>query len=220
MIRIENLRKSYVQGGKRLEILRGIDLSLAPGERAAILGKSGSGKSTLLSLIAGLLPADSGKVFWGDRDILALTERDLNPIRAQSLGLVFQQFHLFPYLTALENVAVPLELQRVAPAEASRRARVLLTDLGLESRADHFPEQLSGGEKQRVAIARALVSEPPLVLADEPSGNLDAVTGDQVLGHLFTATKKRGTTVILVTHDRDLAKRCDRELTLENGRLV
>ena len=146
---------------------------------------------------------------------LALSERDLNPIRARSLGLVFQQFHLFPYMTALENVLVPLEIQKVKNARV--KARELLRDLGLPHREDHFPEQLSGGEKQRVAIARALVSEPPILLADEPSGNLDESTGEQVLSKLFEVTKRRGTTLILVTHDQDLAKKCDYQFWLENG---
>ena len=215
MIRIENLRKSYFQGREKLEILKGVKLDLKSGDRAAILGKSGSGKSTLISLIAGLLKADEGKIFWGEEEILALSERDLNPIRARSLGLVFQQFHLFPYMTALENVLVPLEIQKVKNARV--KARELLRDLGLPHREDHFPEQLSGGEKQRVAIARALVSEPPILLADEPSGNLDESTGEQVLSKLFEVTKRRGTTLILVTHDQDLAKKCDYQFWLENG---
>jgi putative ABC transport system ATP-binding protein len=215
MIRIENLKKTFTQGREQLEILKGVNLTLRSGERAAILGKSGSGKSTLISLIAGLMKADSGKIFWGDQEILALSEKELNPIRARNLGLVFQQFHLFPYMTALENVLVPLEIQKVSNPKP--RARELLNDLGLLHRENHFPEQLSGGERQRVAIARALVSEPPILLADEPSGNLDEVTGEQMLTKLFEVTERKGTTLILVTHDQDLAKRCDRQLWLEGG---
>jgi len=207
-------------GGAPLEILREVDLAVRRGERVAILGPSGSGKSTLLSIIAGLQRPSAGEVLWDGREITHLPERALAPIRAASVALVFQQFLLIPHLTALENVALPLELQGRPRAEAHLQALALLKDLGLAERAGHFPRMLSGGECQRVAIARARVVEPTLLLADEPTGNLDPRTSESVFEMLLELPASgRVGALVLVTHNEELARRCDRRLRLVDGRL-
>jgi putative ABC transport system ATP-binding protein len=212
------VHKHFDTPAGRIEVLRGVDLSVSAGETLAVVGESGSGKSTLLSLLAALDAPTCGSIRVGGRDLGALDERALADFRARELGIVFQQFHLMGGLTALENVSLPLELQDAADAEV--RASAALALVGLADRADHLPSRLSGGECQRVALARALVVEPAILLADEPSGSLDAKTGAAVDQLLFDLVARRGTTLVLVTHSDRLAEACDRCVRLEGGRLV
>ena len=217
---LDNLCKEFpsVNEGGSLKILNGLNLDLRAGETVAVLGTSGSGKSTLLSLVAGLdLPSD-GAVFLGDKNLVTMPESELVSYRALHLGIVFQQFHLMPHLSALENVSLPLEL--ADDQQAIAKAKRSLSSVGLAERLDHYPAQLSGGECQRVAIARALCVEPLLLLADEPTGSLDTKTADSVADLLFNLVQDGKTTMLLVTHNLQLAKRCERVLRLKNGRLV
>ncbi|MBU6376276.1 MAG: ABC transporter ATP-binding protein [Bdellovibrionales bacterium] len=206
--------------GTPLEVLRDINLQVQRGQRIAILGPSGSGKSTLLSIIAGLQKPTSGSVIWNGRNITSLSERDLSSLRASSVALVFQQFLLVPHLTALENVSLPLELQGMKRAIARERAILQLETYGLQERAQHFPRMLSGGECQRVAIARAVIVEPTLLLADEPTGNLDPSSAKAVFEQLIELPKlgKVGA-LVLVTHNEELAERCDHRYRLHFGDL-
>ncbi len=215
---VSNLRKSYGQGESKVEVLKGINLNIEKGERLALIGKSGSGKSTLLSLLAGLDSPDSGDILVQDQNISTMSERDLTNFRAQHMGIVFQQFHLVSTLTALENVLLPLELLK--RPNAMTTAKNLLESVGLGHRSHHVPAQLSGGESQRVAIARAIAINPAILFADEPSGNLDEETGDKVMDLLFKMVQDTGTTLVLVTHDPDLAKKCSRVVHLEHGSLL
>jgi putative ABC transport system ATP-binding protein len=201
-----------------VSILRGLDLSVAQGESIAIVGRSGSGKSTLLMVIAGLERATQGRVETVGHDLGSLDEDGLARLRAANIGIVFQSFHLVPTMTALENVALPLEF--LGRDDAFERARAALADVGLSHREEHFPGQLSGGEQQRVALARALSPRPTLILADEPTGNLDLTTGADVMDLLFTLKERTGATLLLITHDRSLTKRCDRIVNLADGRIV
>lgn len=216
-LEVKALMKSFHQGDASLEILKSLELTVKRGETLAILGKSGSGKSTLLSLLAGLDSPDSGEVLIEGVDIAHLAEEKLLKIRNEKIGIVFQQFHLFPELTALENAAIPLEIRGDPDAEV--KAKIALEAVGLGHRLDHTPDRLSGGEKQRIAIARAFVSEPAILLADEPSGNLDAKTGEEVMDLLFRRVSERGMTLIFVTHDEALSKRCSRRVVLRDGKL-
>jgi putative ABC transport system ATP-binding protein len=218
ILEAKSLHKSFASPAGEIEVLRGVDLRVAGGETVAIVGESGSGKSTLLALLAGLDLPSRGRVRLDGADLAAMSEGELARFRARRLGIVFQQFHLMSGLTALENVSLPLELQGIADAEP--RARAVLDQVGLARRADHLPSRLSGGECQRVAIARALVVEPALLLADEPSGSLDAATGDAVDRLLFELVERRGTALVLVTHSERLAAACGRRLALVGGRLV
>jgi len=211
------LGKQVDSGGAPLTILEGLDLQVGAGESLAILGASGSGKSTLLGLLAGLDLPTSGKVMLDGTDIFALDEDGRAALRGRSVGFVFQSFQLLPALTALENVMLPLELAGAADAQA--QAEQVLRRVGLGDRLKHLPSRLSGGEQQRVAIARAFVTHPKLLLADEPTGNLDPVTGERVIEMLFELNRELGTTLLLVTHDEGLALRCDRRLHLAGGRL-
>lgn len=215
---VKDLRKSYGQGESRVEVLKGINLEINKGETLALVGKSGSGKSTLLSLLAGLDRPDAGEIEVQGRGISSMSEKELTHFRASHMGIVFQQFHLVSTLTALENVLLPLELLR--RENARQIAEGLLESVGLSHRSHHLPSQLSGGESQRVAIARALAISPSILFADEPSGNLDEETGDKVMDLLFNMVKKTGTTMVLVTHDPDLAKKCSRVVHLEHGSLA
>jgi putative ABC transport system ATP-binding protein len=201
-----------------VDILRGIDLRVPTGEAVAIVGPSGSGKSTLLMVIAGLERATEGRVEVVGADLGSLDEDGLARLRAANIGIVFQSFHLVPTMTALENVALPLEFLDHDDAFAASRAA--LAEVGLSHREAHFPGQLSGGEQQRVAMARALAPGPALILADEPTGNLDLATGAQVMDLLFALKERTGATLLLITHDRTLAKRCDRIVSLADGRIV
>jgi len=218
MLNVSNLKKAYAQASTSIEVLCGIDLTLNEGDTVAILGQSGSGKSTLLSLLAGLDKPSSGSVVLAGEDLGQMTEANLSRHRAKNLGIVFQQFHLLPNLTALENVALPLEIAGIKGAE--QLARSALAKVQLDHRSDHMPSQLSGGECQRVAIARAMVIKPAILLADEPSGNLDAATGESVMSLLFDLVRSERMTLVLVTHNPELAKRCDRQLHLNNGVLT
>jgi len=199
-------------------ILRGIDLAVPSGEAVAVVGPSGSGKSTLLMVIAGLERATAGRVTIVGTDLGTLDEDGLARLRATNIGIVFQSFHLVPTMTAIENVALPLEF--LDQDDAFTRARAALAEVGLSHRETHFPGQLSGGEQQRVAIARALSTKPTLILADEPTGNLDLATGAQVMDLLFTLKEKTAATLLLISHDSELAKRCDRIVSLADGRIV
>ena len=218
MLSARDVHKHFATPAGPLEVLRGIDLEVAPGETVAVLGESGSGKSTLLALLAGLDVPTRGSVCIDGRDTSALSERDLAALRARSVGIVFQSFHLMGGLSAEENVRLPLELR--GDADANARARAALAQVGLAARADHLPARLSGGECQRVAIARALVVEPGILLADEPSGSLDERTGEAVDDLLFELVARRGTALVLVTHSERLAARCQRRVRLTGGRLA
>ncbi len=218
MMKVMNLRKSYGQGEAKVEVLKGINLEIIKGETLALIGKSGSGKSTLLSLLAGLDKADTGEIFVQGHKISSMSERELTHFRAHHMGIVFQQFHLVSTLTALENVLLPLELLK--REGAIETARNLLESVGLSHRSHHLPSELSGGESQRVAIARAVAIKPAILFADEPSGNLDEDTGDRVMELLFKMVADTGTTLVLVTHDQDLAKKCSRIIHLEHGSLL
>lgn len=216
-LKLQALRKSYLQGGESLEILKGIHSEVKTGEVVAVVGQSGSGKSTLLTLLAGLDQPDSGSIEISGTEINQLSQQQMTQFRGQKIGIVFQQFHLLAHLKAYENVALPLEIARDPDAHA--KAKEILTQVGLQARLEHFPSQLSGGECQRVAIARALVTHPEVLLADEPSGNLDVLTGQQVMDVFFAVIRQNKTTTVLVTHSLELAKRCDRQLILQDGLL-
>jgi putative ABC transport system ATP-binding protein len=217
MIRVRDLVMRLPSGGRSLTILDGITLDVATGELVAITGPSGSGKSTLLGLVAGLDRPSSGSIVVGGVDITRLDEDALARFRRETLGYVFQSYHLIPTLTAVENVAVPLEIAGVPNALA--RARVLLDDVGLGDRAHHYPVQLSGGEQQRAALARAVALDPGLLLADEPTGNLDSATGTRIIELLLELRRRRGATLVLVTHDDALARHADRVVVLRDGRV-
>ena len=218
IICVENVQKSVTDSTGTLDILRDIDFSLATGETAAIVGASGSGKSTLLSIIAGLDTPTGGTVRLAGQDIFAMSEDDRAVLRAAKMGFVFQSFQLLGNLTALENVMLPLEL--ADRKDARRTATDMLARVGLDQRLGHYPKVLSGGEQQRVALARAFVVQPAVLLADEPTGSLDFATGETVMPLMFDLNKELGTTLVLVTHDRAIAARCQRCLTIEAGRIV
>jgi len=216
MIELRGVSKTVQSGDRALTILHPLDLSVPAGQSLSIVGPSGSGKSTLLGLIAGLDTPSTGKVLIGGTEITALDEDQLARLRGARIGFVFQFFHLIPSLTALENVMVPLEIAGVA--NPSGKARRLLADVGLTERGHHYPSQLSGGEQQRVAIARALANDPPILLADEPTGNLDSTNGRHVIDLLVDINRTRGTTLMLVTHDQELAGCSDVTLAMRDGR--
>jgi putative ABC transport system ATP-binding protein len=218
MMNLFNVRKSYGHGQTRVEVLKGINLNIEEGETLALIGKSGSGKSTLLSLMAGLDKLDSGEIWVKDKCLNRLSEKEITLYRAEHMGIVFQQFHLVSTLTALENVMLPLNILNLPGARM--KAQTLIDQVGLAHRGQHLPSELSGGESQRVAIARALVTSPSFLFADEPSGNLDEETGEKVMDLLFHLVKETKTTLVLVTHDSDLARRCGRQVHLEHGSLA
>ncbi|KYG69249.1 ABC transporter ATP-binding protein [Bdellovibrio bacteriovorus] len=214
---LNDVRKSFRQGETEIQVLKGLDVSIEPGQVVSIVGQSGSGKSTLLSILAGLERADGGEILVDKVNLTPLSEQEITLFRAQNIAIVFQQYHLIAHLTALENVMLALEILKIeGPREKAKEA---LEELGLGHRLNHFPSQLSGGECQRVAIARALVVKPKILLADEPSGNLDTHTGDKVMDVFFDIVRKHKITTILVTHSEALAKKCERTLRLEEGRL-
>jgi putative ABC transport system ATP-binding protein len=218
MIQLRDVSKTVTSGDKPLTILHPLSIEIARGRFLAIIGPSGSGKSTLLGLIAGLDSPTSGDVVIDGVNITRLSEDGLARLRGEKIGIVFQFFHLIPSLTAFENVAVPMEIAGVP--DARRRAESLLEEVGLTGRSHHYPSQLSGGEQQRVALARALANNPPIVLADEPTGNLDSTNGRHIMELLRTIHRTRGTTVVLVTHDAELAALADSRLVLRDGRVV
>jgi putative ABC transport system ATP-binding protein len=218
MIELRGVSKTVASGGHPLTILHPLDLFVPSGQFLAIVGPSGSGKSTLLGLIAGLDAPTSGQVLIDGTDITQLSEDALARLRGEKIGFVFQFFHLVPSLTAFENIAVPMEI--AGRRDAAARAKELLGEVGLEDRGHHYPSQLSGGEQQRVAIARALANDPPIVLADEPTGNLDSTTGRHIMDLLLGVHRTRRATLVLVTHDAELAALASVRLTLRDGRAL
>jgi putative ABC transport system ATP-binding protein len=218
MIELRAVTKTVMSGSSPLTILHPLDLAVARGRFLAVTGPSGSGKSTLLGLIAGLDAPTAGRVFVDGTDITALDEDRLARLRGQKIGFVFQFFHLVPSLTAFENVLVPMEI--AGRADAGARAASLLAEVGLTGRGHHYPSQLSGGEQQRVALARALANDPPILLADEPTGNLDTANGRHIMELLQDVNRRRGTTLVLATHDRALAAMADERLALRDGQRV
>jgi putative ABC transport system ATP-binding protein len=217
IVRATGLTKQVSTGSHSLTILEDVSLAIEPGEAVAILGASGSGKTTLLALLAGLDVPSAGKVFVDGEELFALDEDGRARLRRDRVGFVFQTFQLLPALTALENVMLPLEL--AGHDRARERAETILRRVGLGERLDHYPRQLSGGEQQRVAVARAFAAEPQLVFADEPTGNLDAATGEEIISLMFELNREKRTTLLLVTHDESLARRCPRRLRLAAGRV-
>jgi putative ABC transport system ATP-binding protein len=217
VIEVRDVHLSLGRGAAAVSVLRGVDLTVPRGQSMGIVGPSGSGKSTLLMVLGGLERPDTGTVRVAGSDLTAMSEDDLTAFRGSAIGVIFQSFHLIPTMTALENVAVPLELAKDdAPFD---RAMAELEAVGLGARASHYPTQLSGGEQQRVAIARALAPEPAVLLADEPTGNLDETTGEEIVDLMFSAQEGRGQTLILVTHDRRLAERCDGVVRVRDGKV-
>jgi putative ABC transport system ATP-binding protein len=219
LIQVRALTKSIDTGTHRVDILKGIDLEIPRGQFAAIMGPSGSGKSTLLGLLAGLDSPTSGEVILDGENITRLTEDRMALVRGRKIGFVFQSYHLIPTLTAEENVLLPMELAG-ADDGGRARARELLARVGLDGRFDHYPVQLSGGEQQRVALARAFALRPPILLADEPTGNLDTATGGAVLELLLALNREQGTTMVMVTHEQSLASSADRRIVLRDGLVV
>jgi lipoprotein-releasing system ATP-binding protein len=217
VLEAHDVQKSFRQGPVTLEVLRGITVSVAPAERLAIVGASGSGKTTLLQILGGLDAPTSGRVCVDNRNIHELNERERGMLRNHALGFVYQFHHLLPEFSALENVAMPLLVRRMKVADAKRQAREILERVGLGARLDHRPHQLSGGERQRAAVARALVTQPKLVLADEPTGNLDGANAEQVFALMLELNRERRTSLVVVTHDLRLAARMERILEIDGG---
>ena len=216
-IEFGNVHLSLGRGAARVHILQGVSLNIGKGEAVGLVGPSGSGKSTLLMAMAGLERPDSGAIRVAGARIDAMGEDDLARFRGRNIGIVFQSFHLIPTMTALENVAIPLEL--AGASDAFARARAELEQVGLGARLAHYPSQLSGGEQQRVALARAIAPHPAILVADEPTGNLDEATGQSIIELMFNLKRERGATLVLVTHDAGLAARCDRTIRLRSGRV-
>lgn len=220
ILQIHGLSKHFEEGGQSRLVLDNVNLEIMAGEFFVLLGKSGSGKSTLLNLISGIDHADAGQIIIGTTDIMALSERQLTLFRRDQIGIVFQFFNLIPTLTVLENITLPDELRGESRRTAEKRGRALLDRVGLSNRADTFPDKLSGGEQQRIAIARALAHEPALVLADEPTGNLDEDTGRNVLNLLLELTRDAGKTLVMATHNPEIVPLADRVCRIHEGKLV
>jgi len=220
VIEVRGVRKDYEKGGQRVPVLDGLDLSVEEGTFVALMGPSGSGKTTLLNLLGGLDRPTSGKVEVHGVDVGALEGRAMEEWRSRNVGFIFQLYHLMPVLTAAENIELPLLLTKLSKNERAKRVKTALDLVGLGDRADHFPRQLSGGQEQRVAIARAVVTDPKVLLADEPTGDLDAASSDEILGLLGDLHKELGKTVVMVTHDPRAAERAERTVHLEKGKLV
>lgn len=220
IITIEKLEKTYVSKGENLTILKDLDLTVPQGKKIIIVGESGSGKSTLLNIIAGIDTATSGKVVAGKWDIINLKEKELTEYRADFLGLIFQFHHLLKDFTALENVFLPAYMKGSSKKEAIEKAKILLEDVGLSDRMNHLPNELSGGERQRVAVARSLINDPKLILADEPTGNLDPANAVMISDLLFSIVEKHKKTLLLVTHDLKIAKKGDVCYSIQNGKLM
>lgn len=218
MIQLTDISKHYAMAGNEVSVLRNLHLSVDKRESVAIIGPSGSGKSTLLLILTGLEQASSGSVVINNQSLEKLSADERADLRCEHIGIVFQSFHLIPSLSARENVALPLDISGIGNSGA--RALEQLERVGLADRADHYPSQLSGGEQQRVAIARSMIHKPDLIVADEPTGNLDAATGTSIMQLLFDVNRSSGTTLLLVTHDPNLAAQCDRTLRLHDGTLV
>lgn len=220
MIVAEKIYKIYGKKESAYEALRGVDLTIKDGESIAIIGKSGSGKSTLMHLLAGLDHPSKGQVTWEAQSLARMNESRLANLRNTRIGFVFQQFFLQPTLTVLENTMLPLKIAGLAPAERKRRGREALKAVDLLDKANNRATDLSGGQRQRVAIARALINNPSVIFADEPTGNLDTETGQQVIALLFRLHKERNITLVIVTHDNELARRCDRIVHIQDGKVV
>ncbi|HKQ74124.1 MAG TPA: ABC transporter ATP-binding protein [Blastocatellia bacterium] len=218
MIQLANVSKVVTSGSEQLTILHSLDLSVPRGQFVSVVGPSGSGKSTLLGLIAGLDAPTSGSVILDTHDITKMSEDDLAELRGRMVGFIFQSFHLIPSLTAYENILVPMEIMGIP--KAGERAQTLLDEVDLRDRGHHYPSQLSGGEQQRVAIARAFANDPEILLADEPTGNLDMKNGEHIFDLLLNLNRIYGTTLLLVTHDHHLADKADRKISLSGGRIV
>jgi putative ABC transport system ATP-binding protein len=216
MIKVQDISKSFFQGINKIQILKSVSLNIKEGEKVAIIGPSGSGKSTFLSVVSGMDKPDTGKVFIDSQDITSLSELELCEIRNSKIGIIFQAFELINSFTAIENVMLPLD---IAKKDSYNEAKKLLTDLGLGDRLEHLPKMLSGGEQQRVAIARAMINSPKVIFADEPTGNLDIDTGKKVIELLFDLIKKYNKTLVVITHDLNLASRMDRIFNLKYGQL-
>lgn len=214
MIELANISKSFNESGKHIHLFDNLSLSINEPGVYAIIGKSGSGKTTLLSVLGGLDDVDKGSLKIGGVDIANLSEDELTQYRRHNIGIVFQNFHLLPFLTVKENISLPLEM--VGAQDTEDKVAQMLNLLGLSDRAGHYPSMLSGGEKQRVAIGRAFIKKPKIILADEPTGNLDYETGELIAGHLIKLAKEEKQTLVIVTHDRDLAKKCDKVFELKN----
>ena len=217
MLRLSDVRKTYAVGPTSVEALRGVDLEVNQGDLVSIMGASGSGKSTLMNIIGLLDTPSSGSYMLGGREVSSMTDNRRAAIRNASIGFVFQAFHLLPRLTALENVRLPLTYRGTRNAEMERRARDALERVGMGDRVDHKPDELSGGQQQRVAIARALVGEPVIVLADEPTGALDPTIGNEIMDLFVELNESEGTTLIVITHDPDVARRCPRRTRIRAG---
>lgn len=220
LIELDRLSKWFEEGGQRRTVLHEVSAQFARGEFVVLLGKSGSGKSTLLNLIGGIDTPSSGTIRFGDQDLTGLNERARTLFRREKIGFIFQFFNLLPTLTVIENILLPLELNNRADRQGKQRARDLLERVGLGDRAKTYPDKLSGGEQQRIAIARALIHDPLLILADEPTGNLDVDTGRQVLDLLDTLTRQAGKNLLMVTHSQDVVGMADRVFTIRDGRLL
>jgi putative ABC transport system ATP-binding protein len=221
LVRTSGLARTYGKAADRVEALRGVNLTIRRGERVALLGRSGSGKSTLLNLLGGLDRPTAGQIWVGERDLARLSSSDMAHFRLTTVGMIFQAFHLIPTRTALQNVELPLIFAGVASAQRRAAASRVLDEVGLSQRARHRPVELSGGERQRVALARALVNNPALLLADEPTGNLDNATANEVIDVLLAHVRGRGAALLLVTHDETLAHRCaDRILHMDDGKII
>jgi len=218
IFQISGIKKSYFQAGSEIPVLDGLNLEIQEGESVAIVGRSGSGKSTLLSLLSAIEDPDDGEIILHDHSFSDLTGEEKILLRAQKIGVIFQQFHLLSHYTALENVLLPLEIQ--CSRVDKNLAKNLLNEVGLSGREDHYPHQLSGGEKQRVAIARALILKPEIILADEPTGSLDINTGEEVMRLIFDLVKKQNAALVLVTHSLELAGQCNQILRLKDGKLM
>lgn len=218
LLELQDIYLNYKTENSLVEVIKGVNLKINSGENVAVVGKSGSGKTSLIMLIAGLEKATSGKIIFEDQDISAYSEDELADLRKKKIGIVFQSFYLIPNYTALENVSLVLEINKIENAQ--KKSAELLEQFGLKDRLNHFPSQLSGGEQQRVAIARSIILSPKLILADEPSGNLDSENSKLIINLLFKYSKQNNSSLILVTHDQSIAKECDKIIEIKDGKII
>ena len=218
LLELQDIYLNYKTENTLVEVIKGVNLKIISGENVAVVGKSGSGKTSLIMLIAGLEKVTSGKIIFEDQDISAYSEDELADLRKRKIGIVFQSFYLIPNYTALENVSLVLEINKIENAQ--KKSAELLDQFGLKDRLNHFPSQLSGGEQQRVAIARSIILSPKLILADEPSGNLDSENSKLIINLLFKYSKKNNSSLILVTHDQSIAKECDKIIEIKDGKII
>jgi len=218
LLELQDIYLNYKTENSLVEVIKGVNLKINSGENVAVVGKSGSGKTSLIMLIAGLEKATSGKIIFEDQDISAYSEDELADLRKKKIGIVFQSFYLIPNYTALENVSLVLEINKIENTQ--KKSAELLEQFGLKDRLNHFPSQLSGGEQQRVAIARSIILSPKLILADEPSGNLDSENSKLIINLLFKYSKQNNSSLILVTHDQSIAKECDKIIEIKDGKII